>query len=376
MSGPFAWASKMFVKTSWPCIGPEACVKAFRGDRTGVRPGSAGDLRSKAISQHGGSAAIDLAVLAESSKNVGSDFHVLAPCRLSGAVLDGLYDLKVLRQGLFVHVSDAVDLHDLVTSTVLNPGLTIQIFLEGPVQASLGGKALLPEAGMRGPRALLTARARPELLERRGQKGRRTRKLSVTLSHDWLADSGFIPGQGEFDVQRFARSHLAQRSWTPDGTLIAHAGTILNSPPFGDGAFAKLTLESRVLELVALVFRVQAGTPGGQSLDPRDLKRMRLVEEYLAESETGAVGLDELARNAHISVSTLQRLFQTVHGMSASEFIRAGNLERSRVLLDRGISIKEAAFFAGYSSPANFSTAFRRHFGYSPRQAGKGSTRQ
>ncbi|WP_092496768.1 helix-turn-helix domain-containing protein [Faunimonas pinastri] len=31
-----------------------------------------------------------------------------------------------------------------------------------------------------------------------------------------------------------------------------------------------------------------------------------------------------------------------------------------------GVSIAEAAFLAGYSSPANFSTAFRKAFGLSP----------
>ena len=34
-----------------------------------------------------------------------------------------------------------------------------------------------------------------------------------------------------------------------------------------------------------------------------------------------------------------------------------------------GISVAEAAYDAGYSSPANFSTAFKRMFGLSPREA-------
>jgi AraC-like DNA-binding protein len=30
------------------------------------------------------------------------------------------------------------------------------------------------------------------------------------------------------------------------------------------------------------------------------------------------------------------------------------------------LSVTEAAFRVGYAHPANFATAFRRHFGYSP----------
>jgi len=55
--------------------------------------------------------------------------------------------------------------------------------------------------------------------------------------------------------------------------------------------------------------------------------------------------------------------------MSAFKYIRQRNLERAMVALDRDrISVKEAAFLAGYSSAANFSTAFRKAFGRTPRQ--------
>jgi AraC-like DNA-binding protein len=31
-----------------------------------------------------------------------------------------------------------------------------------------------------------------------------------------------------------------------------------------------------------------------------------------------------------------------------------------------GLSVNEAAYAVGYANPANFSTAFRKHFGYVP----------
>jgi AraC-like DNA-binding protein len=49
------------------------------------------------------------------------------------------------------------------------------------------------------------------------------------------------------------------------------------------------------------------------------------------------------------------------------EFLRLRKLERARHALESGeISIGEAAFLAGYATPANFTTAFRRAFGIPP----------
>jgi AraC-like DNA-binding protein len=59
--------------------------------------------------------------------------------------------------------------------------------------------------------------------------------------------------------------------------------------------------------------------------------------------------------------------------MSAFEFIRHRRLEQARSALERdAVSVKQAAFLAGYSSAANFSTAYRKHFGCTPRQSRRG----
>lgn len=263
----------------------------------------------------------------------------------------------------------------MVTRLEQRPGLTIQVFLQGPVDATVGGRSLFPEGDGHaladtGPRALMIARARPELFERRGQKGTRVRKVSVTLSHDWLAESDLGAGDGAFDIWRFSQSHLAQRYWRPNSRIVALSESILSEAHY-TGSFRTLHLESRVLDLIATAFSSLAYDPApqpGRSLCMRDLRRMRLVEEYLDACNPDTVTLEDMARMAGVSISTLQRMFQGVHGMGAFEFVRRRNLERARFALDhQGLSVKEAAYLAGYSNPANFSTAFRRHFGRSPR---------
>lgn len=322
-----------------------------------------------------GDGAVDAAFLVETSKIVGSNFKIVAPGPdLSGAALRGEYERLVLRPGLMLHYSDAVDLHDLVTRIEQKPGLTVQVFLKGRVDASLGGRDFLSGGGASAdarPLALMTARVRPELFERRARKGAHVRKVSVTMSHAWLTDCGLGLNGDALELGRFAAIHLARRNWQPNRRLIALAEQILRPSPYA-GACRTLYLESRVLELLAEAFAsaIPSSSDAGRgALNARDLRRMREIEEHLGSPGVAPARLDDVAREAGVSVSTLQRLFQAAHGMSAFEFIRRKNLDRARFALDSlGVSVKEAAHLAGYASAANFSTAFRRHFGRTPKQ--------
>jgi AraC-like DNA-binding protein len=74
------------------------------------------------------------------------------------------------------------------------------------------------------------------------------------------------------------------------------------------------------------------------------------------------------AREGGVSVNTLQRLFRAMHGTTVFEHLRAMKLQRAREALERdGVPVSEAAYRAGYTSAANFTTAFKRRFGVSPK---------
>lgn len=321
---------------------------------------------------------VDVATIAETSHAFGPNFEVVAPGSVSGTVLRGNYRCGPLRRGLLLHSSDAIDVVDLVTRVEQFPGLSLLVFLKGRPDASVGGRPILPEGAVGGARALLTARTRPEIFERRGHKGDHMRKISITVSHDWLADSGFDLGGGAgggdgMALERFSRRHLAQHAWSPGPRLVALAERLLRAPD-PDDPFRALREESQALELLAEAFATLTAAPSADApgrLDPRDLRRLRRVTDFLEEDGARTLtSLEDIARHAGVSVSTLQRLFQAAHGMSAFEYIRRRNLERARVALERdGVPVKEAAFLAGYSSAANFATAFRKMFGHTPRQA-------
>lgn len=289
------------------------------------------------------------------------------------AVLKGDYSQICLRRGLYLHATNAYDLHNLKTESIQKAGLTFSIFLKGRVSAWLGGKRFTfghADESSYSYDATAVARARPETFMREAIADAHIRKVNVTASREWLEAGGLEGISNHEAVRRFMHTHLAFCRWRPSARTISLAEQIL-SPPNYAPMLEKLYLESRAIEIVIEALQAIAGNdvPGERfTLRPRDHQRVRAIRDFLHANLDQAVSLDSLARDFGTSVNTLQRLFHAVHGTSVFEYLRAHKLERAREALERdGISIAEAAYLAGYGSASNFATAFKRRFGISPK---------
>lgn len=74
-----------------------------------------------------------------------------------------------------------------------------------------------------------------------------------------------------------------------------------------------------------------------------------------------------LARSAGISISRLQHQFKVATGVCLSKTLVAFRLPHAASLLTSGRpQVKVAQIDAGFADAANFSHAFRKHFGVSP----------
>jgi AraC-like DNA-binding protein len=97
----------------------------------------------------------------------------------------------------------------------------------------------------------------------------------------------------------------------------------------------------------------------------------RHIDQRLAVRELTP---DDIARDLGLSRSALYRGFATMGGVAA--YIRTRRLEAVHVLLNdpnERRSIAEIAYQFGFVSDAHFSRAFRQQFGYSPREARRGT---
>lgn len=309
--------------------------------------------------------------IADLSANLDTNFRVVAPDPAKeGVLLEGEYRLTQLRPGLVLHSSDAHECFDLDTEAVVRDGLTAYLFLDGDVEATIGDRPLNVGRCGREIEAVVCSRARPDLFHRHSHRGAHIRKVTVGVNEEWLENSGFNDTANHHEVKAFARDHLAQARWRPSARLIALAEQILHPPPYS-GPLQALYLESRALEILteALLAINHAETRYQDAgLGTRDHARLRAICDFLDAHVDEALTLGEIAAYGKISPNTLQRLFQSAYGVTVFDYFRARKLDLSRARLERdGISVTEAAFLAGYSSSANFATAFKRRFGVSPK---------
>jgi transcriptional regulator GlxA family with amidase domain len=77
----------------------------------------------------------------------------------------------------------------------------------------------------------------------------------------------------------------------------------------------------------------------------------------------------ELAHRVGTNQQRLTRIFREQVGMSAFEYLQQLRLERGRGLLhDTDLQVQLIADRVGYRNAGDFTRAFRRHFGVTPRQ--------
>lgn len=319
---------------------------------------------------------ISRAELAALTEGGGSGFTLVEPVELPDheAAVSGDVRYMRFRSGLTMHCASTLEIRNLTTQVKQEPGLSCFLFLEGSVEMRLGPQtfhlgASVDASGAHSASGMIINCAKAERLTRMSEKGRYIRKLVITLPADWWPTE---TGPGAFEdgaFQRFCATHLASASWKPSPRIVSLTEQILRSSAETD-MVQRLLVESRSLEIVAEAFSSLVADAGLQqyALRTREYERIRTVAEQLGTGRSLPHSIDEIARVAGMSSSSLQRHFRAAYGVSVFEFIRNARLdEAKRLLMQDGASVSEAAYRAGYSSAANFATAFKRRFGISPK---------
>ena len=134
-------------------------------------------------------------------------------------------------------------------------------------------------------------------------------------------------------------------------------------------------LGRKFAETVSAAFVHERVRPGaerqpltGQYFKPPLLqKAMLLIEGDLA----GDWSLTHLAAQLNTSSRQLQRVFKQHMNCTLGRFVQELRLKRARELLQQmDLRVADIAEMCGFSSPAYFSAAYSKFYGYSPRQEG------
>lgn len=96
-------------------------------------------------------------------------------------------------------------------------------------------------------------------------------------------------------------------------------------------------------------------------------KIIREVKEYIKQNYA-EIKLADAAAHVNLSASYLSVLFSSEAGISFSEYVQTVRLkEAARLLVETYSRIYEVSEQVGYGNPKNFTRAFRKFYGVSPR---------
>jgi DNA-binding response OmpR family regulator len=110
-----------------------------------------------------------------------------------------------------------------------------------------------------------------------------------------------------------------------------------------------------------------AGVEEGGDGAPLDLLIFRDARRQLRERMGEPPDLHELARSVGTNARRLNEAFRACAGVTAFEFLREERMQAARRLLgDTALEVQSIAYDLGFTTGANFATAFRERFGVSP----------
>lgn len=200
--------------------------------------------------------------------------------------------------------------------------------------------------------------------ERRYAAGQSVRQLRLLLSGAAL-DRYLGPELSRRLTDADGVRALDRRASLPASLALARR---LVQPP-GPQPTDALERHIAMLSLAALELRHLAPAP--QALPPRwsddELARLEQARELLSAQMDRALTLAYLSAAVGLGEHRLKQGFRAVFGSTPQAMLLELRMRRAWALLESGCQVAQAGWQVGYAHPSNFSAAFTRFFGRSPK---------
>ncbi|TZF84099.1 helix-turn-helix transcriptional regulator [Pedobacter sp. BS3] len=137
------------------------------------------------------------------------------------------------------------------------------------------------------------------------------------------------------------------------------------------GSLKKIFIEGKLLELLSLQVEQMTFKKSGNStvLKKDDIERIHYVKELLLQNLSNPHSIQDLASLAGMNRTKLQHSFKEVFGNTIYGYLADERMNKAMGLLkeDNYVKIAEIARQIGYKNPNHFSVAFKKKFGYLPK---------
>lgn len=132
--------------------------------------------------------------------------------------------------------------------------------------------------------------------------------------------------------------------------------------------FRKIFLVSKVMELLVLQLEQMHGdsSTAKRRMSATVKEKLYAVKEFLDKNMEADFSIASLANHYGTNEFTLKQGFKVLFGTSIFDYWNHIRFDCAKRMLKEGSSVQEVANKMGYSSPQNFSTAFKKRFGLIP----------
>ncbi len=174
-------------------------------------------------------------------------------------------------------------------------------------------------------------------------------------------------------LQRYFDCHLDWTSRRLQGCLditshdIRHLLFRIGEEARAPGLASHNMIELMAAQVVIELARYIQGLDEEKALGGLAPWRLRLIDERLANG-LNPPNVAELAALCNISVRHLTRAFRISRGRSIGHYVLEHRMTQAKKLIEAGMSIKSVAGAMNFTASSNFTVAFRRATGETPRE--------
>lgn len=274
----------------------------------------------------------------------------------SSPVLQGNVEEMTLPCGMCVTHSDVQVLQPYETTSRHSSPLYMLVVLEGCVILTINGLEHVVRSGM----AFSSRLSEHQTMNARHAAHCKLRTLSLGLYPDGAWRTGLL----EALMREWERCLTPTLIWQVPGFLLS--GLQYAQQSTLSYVSRQLMLEGLILQLFGHGLSICQLESGKRQAASSEQQRLEIVRRLLELSPENNYTLSALAQRAAMSPSSLRSKFRAAYGCSVFDYLRDCRLERARGYLLEGYSVQQAAWMSGYQHATNFSTAFRRRYGFSP----------
>lgn len=235
--------------------------------------------------------------------------------------------------------------------------LYMLVVLEGNVALAVNEQTFLLSAGM----AFCSQLSEQQTIRAHHGADSKLRTLSLGM----YPDGGWRERLPVSLADEWENSAASAMVWQVPEFLLS--GLRYAQQPGPHAASRQLMLEGIMLQLLGYALNLcQPATQKRGLPVTGEYQRLELIRRLLEQTPEKAYTLNELARRAAMSPSSLRCKFRHAYGCTVFDYLRDCRLARARRYLMEGYSVQQAAWMSGYQHATNFATAFRRRYGCSP----------